>query len=71
MAAKKTEQRTYERRMHGTVQPDGSVPTGSDSVVLAEALALGLRPVGEAAVKVIDEDGRKVIVWSVPVEDNV
>lgn len=70
MATKKNNQ-TYERRIWGLVGEDGEVSVGSDAVVLAEALALGLRPTGDATAKVIDEDGRKVIVWSVPVEDNI
>lgn len=69
-ASKKSEARVHIRRFSGVVGEDGQVAVGADSAVLAEALALGLRPVGEATSRVIDEDGKKVVVWSVPVEEN-
>lgn len=55
-------------------RPTDDIDPGSDSAVLANALAHGLRPVGEAKVSKIEDhaDGvSKIVTWTVPVEENV
>jgi hypothetical protein len=68
---RKTEQKVWKREYLAQIGEDGSVDAGADSAVIAEALAAGFRPIGDAKSDVEDRDGVKYVVWSVPVEENI
>lgn len=68
--AAKNDSKTWQRVYRATIGEDGSITFGADSAVIAEALAAGYRPTGDAKAKVEDRNGVKYVVWSVPVEVN-